>query len=74
MSPHPCPTSLVSIVIPVYNKWELTQQCLLSPAESTLKTAGEVIVADNASGVHTQLEHILQKIQGDCRFPLNSGK
>ena len=39
----------VSIVIPVYNKWELTEQCLLSLAQSTLKTACEVIVVDNAS-------------------------
>ena len=39
----------VSIVIPVYNKWELTRNCLKSLAKTTDPAATEVIVVDNAS-------------------------
>ena len=39
----------VSIIIPVFNKCDLTMQCLQALAESTTKTAHEIIVVDNAS-------------------------
>lgn len=39
----------VSIVLPVYNEWELTYNCLSSIKEHTLGIAYEVIVADDAS-------------------------
>lgn len=38
-----------SIVIPVYNKWELTRKCLKSIARTTDMTKTEVIIVDNAS-------------------------
>lgn len=38
-----------SIVIPVYNKWELTRNCLKSLAKTTDHNRVEVIVVDNAS-------------------------
>ena len=38
-----------SIVIPVYNKWELTAQCLRRLQETTFEYPFEVIVVDNAS-------------------------
>lgn len=39
----------VSIIIPVFNKCDLTAQCLKALAEATTKTAHEIIVVDNAS-------------------------
>lgn len=38
-----------SIIIPVYNKWDLTRNCLKSIAATTDKDRVEVIVVDNAS-------------------------
>ncbi len=43
----------VSIVIPVFNKWELTWKCLMAIAENTRDVAHEVIVIDNASSDET---------------------
>jgi len=43
----------VSIVIPVFNKWELTWKCLMAIAENTPEVAHEVIVIDNASSDET---------------------
>lgn len=43
------PAPKVSIVIPVFNKWELTRDCLKSIAANTERGAAEVIVVDNAS-------------------------
>lgn len=40
---------LVSIVIPVWNRWDLTSQCLSSLSEHTPGNFYEVIVADNGS-------------------------
>ena len=39
----------VSIVIPVYNQWELTKNCLCSLAATRSEHAFEVIIIDNAS-------------------------
>lgn len=39
----------VSIIIPVFNKCDLTMQCLKALAEATTKTPHEIIVVDNAS-------------------------
>ncbi|WP_165078488.1 MULTISPECIES: glycosyltransferase [unclassified Desulfovibrio] len=38
-----------SLIIPVYNKWELTRKCLKSIAENTDLSKIQVIVVDNAS-------------------------
>ena len=46
-------TPTVSIVIPVFNKWELTWKCLMAVAENTRDVAHEVIVIDNASSDET---------------------
>ena len=43
-----------SIVIPVYNKWDLTRNCLKSIASNTDKSKIEIIVVDNASTDVTQ--------------------
>ena len=43
----------VSIIIPVFNKCDLTVQCLKALAESTKKTPHEIIVVDNASSDST---------------------
>jgi GT2 family glycosyltransferase len=45
-----------SVVIPVYNKWELTENCLKSLREHTPEYPFEVIVADNASSDATAVE------------------
>lgn len=46
----------VSIVIPVFNNWELTRKCLLAVAENTRDVDYEVIVIDNASSDETAQE------------------
>ncbi len=51
LSPATAPT--VSIVIPVFNKWELTWKCLMAIAENTRDVTHEVIVIDNASSDDT---------------------
>jgi GT2 family glycosyltransferase len=48
MSAMPCPP-VFSVIIPVYDKWELTEQCLRSLARHTPAVAYEVIVVDNGS-------------------------
>ena len=47
---------LFSIVIPVFNKWELTQQCLKKLSETTQGLALEVLVVDNNSSDATKTE------------------
>lgn len=42
-----------SVIIPVFNKWELTRRCLASLASCTREENFEVLVADNASGDET---------------------
>ena len=49
------PTPQVSIIIPVFNKWELTRNCLESLRTHTPEDV-EVIVADNASSDDTVTE------------------
>jgi GT2 family glycosyltransferase len=44
---------VVSIVIPVFNKWEYTFKCLMAVAANTRDVAHEVIVVDNASSDDT---------------------
>ncbi len=44
---------IVSIIIPVFNKWEYTAKCLRALAENTRELAHEVIVIDNASSDET---------------------
>ena len=39
----------VSVIIPVFNKWEYTRQCLQRLAENTTDVDHEVIVVDNGS-------------------------
>ncbi|MBO4369093.1 MAG: glycosyltransferase, partial [Desulfovibrio sp.] len=42
-------TPVFSVIIPVFNKWELTAQCLKSLHRTTTAIPFEVIVVDNAS-------------------------
>lgn len=62
----PDATPLVSIVIPVFNKWELTRACLESLRRHTPGRGFEVLVADNGStdGTATDCEHL-----GSSLFP-----
>ena len=53
----------VTIVIPVYNRRDLTEQCLKSIKNHTPDGAYEVIVVDNASGEDTY--HYLQSCKKD---------
>lgn len=39
----------ISVIIPVYNQWELTKNCLCSLQAQTPKSFAEVIVVDNGS-------------------------
>src|SRR5215475_5115622 len=50
---HIPPPPVVSIVIPVFNKWEYTFKCLMAVANNTRDVAHEVIVVDNASSDDT---------------------
>ncbi|MDD5088845.1 MAG: glycosyltransferase, partial [bacterium] len=64
----------VSIVIPVYNRWQLTQQCLESICETSDRASYEVIVVDNHSTDETN--RVLQAVEGDVtvlRQPENRG-
>lgn len=45
-----------SVIIPVFNKWELTRDCLASLRENTAACTFEVIVIDNASSDATATE------------------
>lgn len=46
----------LSVIIPVFNKWELTRECLRSLKENTQEYSFEVIVVDNASSDATATE------------------
>jgi GT2 family glycosyltransferase/radical SAM superfamily enzyme YgiQ (UPF0313 family)/tetratricopeptide (TPR) repeat protein len=59
----------VSIIIPVFNKVELTRQCLISLAEVTDNVNYEVIVVDNASTDGT--EKFLATLGGDLQIIQN---
>lgn len=43
------PTPVCSVIIPVFNKWELTRNCLASLREHTAEHDIEVVVVDNGS-------------------------
>jgi len=60
----------VSIIIPVFNKVELTRQCLISLAEVTDNINYEVIVVDNASTDGTQ--SLLATLGGDLQIIRNT--
>ena len=45
---------LVSIVIPVYNQWEYTYNCLKAIKENTTDTSYEIIIADDNSTDRTK--------------------
>ncbi len=51
----------VSVVIPVFNLWNMTKDCLLSLAQNSPLNLIEVIVVDNASSDETQAE--LEKLK-----------
>lgn len=52
MGEHP----VFSVIIPVYNKWELTSSCLRGLAETTPEPVFEVLVVDNGSSDETAAE------------------
>jgi GT2 family glycosyltransferase len=54
--PGPTETPQVSIVIPAYNQWAYTRQCLESIAAARDAAAFEVIVVNDASGDETREE------------------
>jgi O-antigen biosynthesis protein len=45
----PCESPLVSIVVPVYNHWATTRECLISIRDNTVGVPFEIIVADDCS-------------------------
>jgi GT2 family glycosyltransferase len=47
------PAPVVSIIIPVFNRWAYTARCLRALADNTRDVAHEVIVIDNASSDET---------------------
>jgi GT2 family glycosyltransferase len=58
-----------SVIIPVFNKWELTRDCLRSLREHTDGNDFEVIVVDNGSGDATATElHSLGEALFGSRF------
>ena len=64
------PTS-VSIVIPVYDRWDLTEQCLASLREHTPPEAAEIIVVDNGSTDATGPELDRRAATGELRVLRN---
>ncbi len=50
-----CHNPRVSIIIPIYNKWQFTYNCLKSIKKNEPKTEFEIIVIDNASFDDTSL-------------------
>jgi len=64
------PTSLTcSIIIPTWNKVELTMQCLTALASNTGNASFEVIIVDNGSTDGTQ--EFLSTLGGDVQLILN---
>jgi GT2 family glycosyltransferase len=60
----------VSIVIPVFNRADLTEQCLQHLAEATTGATYEVIVVDNASTDRTA--ELLASLSGDVQIVRNT--
>ncbi len=59
-----------SIIIPVFNKLELTQQCLMHLAEVTTGISYEVVIVDNHSTDGTR--EFLESLSGDVQIICNS--
>jgi GT2 family glycosyltransferase/glycosyltransferase involved in cell wall biosynthesis len=53
---------IVSIIVPVYNQWKFTYNCLQSILSNTKEVAYEIIVADDCST--DQTHDMLKKIKG----------
>ncbi len=69
-APDPPPAARVSIVIPLYNKAELTEQCLLAVAQNTGTDPDyEVLAVDNGSTDWTT--YLLHAFEGDIRVVRN---
>ncbi|MGH7233251.1 MAG: glycosyltransferase [Nitrospiraceae bacterium] len=66
-SSKPC---VASIIIPVFNKVELTQQCLVHLAKTTTHIEYEVIIVDNASTDDTA--GFLATLSGDVQIIRNA--
>ena len=64
---------MVSLIIPVYNKYEMTKECLYSILQHTPNVTYEVIIADDCSTDKTA--HITDEIKGiwHIRMKANSG-
>ncbi len=58
-----------SIIIPVFNKLELTQQCLIHLAEVTQENSYEVVIVDNHSSDGTS--EFLRTLDGDIQVIAN---
>ena len=63
------PTFTCSIIIPVCNKVELTQQCLTALASATTEVSFEVIIVDNGSTDGTK--EFLGELKGDVQVIQN---
>ena len=63
----------VSIIIPVYNKWELTEKCLLSIIHSVKSVEYEIILADDCSTDKTRNSESLFKNLKKIKTPQNVG-
>ena len=59
-----------SIVIPLFNRAELTEQCLVNLAEVTERTRFEVVLVDNASSDRTA--EVLASLSGDVQIIRNT--
>ena len=66
---HEKKSFIASIIIPVFNKVELTEQCLVHLAEVTTDVSYEVILVDNASTDRTGA--FLATLRGDIRMIRN---
>ena len=60
---------MCSIIIPVFNRVELTQQCLTHLAQVTSDPSFEVIIVDNASSDGTP--EFLRTLEGDIQVIRN---
>ncbi|MGQ0557343.1 MAG: glycosyltransferase [Nitrospiraceae bacterium] len=63
------PAMTCSIIIPTWNKIELTRQCLTALAASIVDVSFEVIIVDNGSTDGTR--EFLSELKGDVRIILN---
>jgi len=69
---HDSPQPRVSVVIPVYNKLELTQMCLESLARDETAASREIIVVDNGSTDGTTAWLQQQEAAGKLQAVINS--